>query len=486
MQKIFEIGTKEFMTGIAPSSQLQTGGLWHHATGISVASDFTVGSDDIGILQAAPTPDDITGSVIADVVIAGALDAGATDGVYYLWDKSGILYSIDLVGDNNPVKITVGSAAGASANGLFIISHTTGVKRVYYFREGDFGYYGDLNGTPSFHTAQYSTGVVSTPHHPTHRLFDRVYFGNGRYIGQVQDDGSGDIDYDSQALDFENDYITTCLSDDGTYLVAGITRTAGSTASLYGSSKVIFWDTSSDSWQREWDLPGETILSVRRVNQTMLAITARGIYTFTFNTPPQPLDYPLPSAAIPPYTFPTHGATTVLNEALLVGGTDLISSFGKLIPAMPNAFMQPFSSFNGSSIILIDSVRQGRLFVSTADGKLYRVTFGATPLTGVSAETIFVDLKAWWQVRKVVLEFDGALTTSDEMSIQVQTDPEASAQDWGDATFTDNGAIRTKDIFNSIDARKLKVIINFDAGAVKLRSFQVWGDPIEAPANPRV
>jgi hypothetical protein len=483
MRKILDIGSKEFMTGIAPSSQVQTGGLWHRAKGITLASDFTIGSDDLGLLQTAPTPSNITGSVILDVVIAGALDAGASTGLYYLWDQNGNLYSVDLVSDGDPVKIS-GAPAGASANGLFIIKHTTGVKKLYYFRVADFGYYGDINGTPSFHTAQYSTGVVSTAHHPTHRLFDRVYFGNGRYIGKVEDDGSGAITYDAQALDFENDYTVTTL--DGTYLVAGITRTAGTTASLYGSSKVVFWDTNSDSWQREWDLPGETILSIRRNKGTMLAVTARGVFAFTFNTPPQPFDYPLASSALPSYSLPTHNSTAILNEALLIGGTDVISSFGKLTPAMPNAFLQPFASFNGDAVSFVASVRQNQLFVGTNTAKLYRVRFDATRLTGLSAETIYIDLKEWWQVRKIVLEFDGALGSGDDMSIQVRSDTDASVLTWGSATYTDHGAITSKELYASLNARKLKLIINFNGGAVKLRNMQVWGDPIATPANPRV
>jgi hypothetical protein len=489
MKKILELTDKHFMSGIAPSSQLQNKGLWHKALGVTVMRDIFLESDNVGLLQAAPLPTNITNSVIQDVPIAWTVDpqdATTGFGKLYIWDKAGNLYVIGLVGDNMPTKLTSGGQ-GAAANGLFLIKHSTGTQKLYYFREADLGYYGNLAATPSFHTADYSTDIQSTPYHPTHRLFDRTYFGNGRYIGTVADNGSGGIDVVAKALDIEIDQRVNCLSDDGTYLVAGITTNKSTDSLSRGLTRIIFWDTNQSSWQREWPIPDASIIAIKRVGGHMEAVTTRGVFAFTFDSPPQQVLPYLLSADTPSYSYPGQFAVDVLGEALLFGGNNRVSTFGKMIPQMPTAYFQPFSGFGTDDVTLVaSSAKTNDIIVGTSGSKLYRVKANGAPQTGVSAETIYMDLQRWWQIGRIVVEFDGQLATGDDLSIQVRPDDGTSAKTWGSATFTANGAIRTKEIYNTQEAEKLKVILNFNGGSPRIRNLEIWGDPIERPTHTRV
>jgi hypothetical protein len=488
MKKIFELTEKEFMTGIAPSSQVQNKGLWHKAKGITVIRDIFFASDTIGLLQAGQAPTDIT-SGVTDIPIA--CDSDITDDSnrkFYIWGKSGNLYSIDLATDGPATKLN-GSDEGPSANGLFVMTHSTGDRRVWYFREGDIGYYNIVGGVGpvgSMHNAEYTADIETTPHHPTHRLFDRVYFGNGQYIGSAQDDGSSGLTIVGHALDFVSDIRVNCISDDGQYVVAGISKNRSTLNTVQGDSKVIFWDGNQDSWQREWPIPDAAIYSIKRVGAVMRAVTSRGIFDFTYSYPPTPMLPYLNSEDAPDYQYPTQFAAEVVGQAILFAGSGeegRISSFGKLSPAMPSALMQPFAGFDGTPT-MIAFAKTSTLFVGTSSSKLYAVSLSASgnPLTGVQAETIYIDLSRWWQVSRIIVEFASALVDGDEISISVASDPDTS-ESFGQASFLLNGAIRTKEMFGSFEARKLKLITAFTGGAVKIRSIQGWGDPLETPTH---
>jgi hypothetical protein len=169
--------------------------------------------------------------------------------------------------------------------------------------------------------------------------------------------------------------------------------------------------------------------------------------------------------------------------------------FGRVAPDQPYAFMQPFSGLGASTSVTMvaGGAKTGTVFIGYVDtsgsptGKLSYTTWNnTTHITGVSAETIFIDLPQWYQVGRIVLGFDGQLASGDSINIDVQPDSASSATDWGTASYATHGAIRSKELFGSKEARKLKVIINFNGGSPRIRSLEVWGDPIERPTHTRV
>jgi hypothetical protein len=486
MQKILGLSGKEFMTGIAPSSQLQDKGLWHTAQGITVFRNPFLGSDDFGVLQAAPLPVDITNGVVDDVPIAWEADVISNSvKKLYVWGSSGQLYVIDISGDNMPTKLNV-SALGTAANGLFMFKHSTGVKKLYYFRQSDLGWYGNILGTPSFNTADYTSGIQTTTWHPTHRVFDRVYFGNGTNVGSVEDNGSGGLTVTASALDLTSEERVNCLSDDGTYLVIGATQNTSTDPLVHGKTRILFWDMAQSSWQREWPIEDASILSIKRNGSFMEAITTRGSFAFTFASPPVPLLPLMNTADMPDVQYPTQFAVDLLGGAVAFGGTGKVSTFGKVAPQLTTALFQPFAGFSGSVTMVAATAKTNDLYAGTSNNKLYRVKLSGAGQTGVSAKTIYIDLGRWFQIGRVVLGFDGQLASGDDLSIELQADDATSSTAWGSATYTTNGAIRTKEMYGSLEARKLKLIINFNGGTPRVRTLDVWGDPIATPTHTRV
>jgi hypothetical protein len=493
MKKILELGPAQFLSGIASGSQLQNTGLFVRAEGITAVRNPFSESDDLGILQASPAPVDLTGGVILDTPIAWTVDPVDVDhGTLYLWGDDGYLYSIDLTGDISPVNINVGESVSGmtnGANGLFVMNHTTGAKKVWYFRHEAIGYYGDLNGSPSFNNDVY-TDLEDTKHHPVHKLFDRRYFGNGRYIGTVEDDGAGGLTVVTTALDLETELTVTTISDDGHYLVVGAASnppTTGVGSLSHGTTKIIFWDTNSSSWEREWDIPDSTILSIRRLGSVMIALTGRGLYQFTIDSPPTMVLPFLNQADAGTPQHPSHFLMDVLGGAVVWGNTGgSVSAFGKFVPALGNSYSKPFGGFgaNDLTLVCVNAVTN-KLFVGGADDELYRTkwTGDGTNLTGVTAETVFIDLNRWWQIGRVVVEFEGALAENDALSIFMSPDSDAPSYQAGSAAFASHGAVRLRELYCSLEARKLSLDISFVSGAVRIRKIEVWGDPIEAPTH---
>jgi hypothetical protein len=102
--------------------------------------------------------------------------------------------------------------------------------------------------------------------------------------------------------------------------------------------------------------------------------------------------------------------------------------------------------------------------------------------TNTYAETIFIDLSRWWQIGLVVVEFAEKITGSQQIRISLQPDAGVSATAIGTVT---GGSINTKEFYTSMEARKLRLKIEFLGSNPKIRRFEVWGDPIERPTHTR-
>lgn len=487
MRKILELDQELFKTGIAPDANTQNRGLFHKAAGITVVGDAYSESNTVGPLQAAPAPTDITNGVVADAIFAWVTDVvSAISEFMYLWGNGGHLYKLDLTGDNFPTNVSSGATVSNPANGLLVMQAVGGTKYVLYFQTGQIGRW-DPSGAWAGRTDNWKTGLQSTSWHPTHKFQDRGYYGNGPYVGYVYDNGAADLDTVKNALDFEGSERVNCISDDGTYLVIGVTKNQSSDTFTHAPTRIVFWDTNQSSWQREWEIPDATILAIKKTAVGMEAITSRGVFAFSFDRAPVQLSPYLASSLSMPQTNPTQFGADVWGGALIYGNTGTVSIIGKVVPQLPYAVMTPFTGFNGSYEVTMvaANVRTNTIFVATTQNKLWRVRPGDTPSTGVSAETVYIDLKRWYQVGRIVVHFDAQLASGDVVTLQATPDRSVSFTTFGTASYASNGAIRTKELYKSLEARKLKVVIGFTAGAAKIRSIEVWGDPIATPTHTR-
>ena len=487
MLKLLELTEREFATGIAPDSNTQNKGLWRKAAGITVVGDAYSESETVGPLQAGAAPTDISASVIADAPFAWVTDVVTAISEYmYIWGNAGNLYSLSLSGDNTPTNVSSGATVSSPANGLLVMQAAGGTKYVLYFQEGQIGRW-DPSAAWSTRTNNWKTGLQSTPWHPTHKFQDRGYYGNGHYVGFVYDDGATNLDTDKTALDFDATERVNCISDDGVYLVVGVTKNLSPDVFTHGATRIVFWDTNQSSWQREWNIPDATVLAIKRTGGGMEALTSRGVFHFSFDqAPTQPFPY-FASALSMPQTNPTQFGADVWGGALIYGNPGTVSTIGKILPQLPNAVMTPFTGFNANYEVTMvaANVKTNTVYVGTTQNKLFRVRPGDTPSTGVTAESIFIDLQRYYQVGKIVVHFDRPLASGDNVSIQCQQDGSVSFTTMGSATYAAQGAIRVKELYKSLEARKLKLIVNFVAGAVKIRSIEAWGDPIATPTHTR-
>lgn len=493
MRKILELTEKEFLTGISPSAHVQNRGLWADMRNVTVVRDMSVGNDEVGLLQGAPTPS--VNASLADTPFAYARDVNASTQLAYFLGTAGHLYEYSFSGVTATDKRS-GTPITDPANGIFVMKHSTGTKRLYYFQKTQIGQW-DMSGSyPTGWTDNYNTtNIESTDWHPPHRLFDRYAFGNGRYLGLIEDDGAGGLTVTPRALDFPADYRVNCVSDDGTYWVAGISTNTSALLSRIGSSKVIFWDGNQSSWSREWEIPDAAILSIKRVGTHMQAVCSRDIYAFSFNDPPQQVLANLQSTMAPSYATPTQYAAAVFGDALLWAtasgsGVGEISSLGKLTTQSPKSYQRPFGGLPTQPILIAPDLQRDSIFVvCSATNSLYTVPVAGAGvnLTGSTAyaKTIYIDLQRWWQIGRVVVNFEnriGASDATDQIRVSLGDEQDQSLTVFGSVT---GGSIRVKEFYKSLEARKVAIQIEFLGGSPKVRSIELWGDPIELPTHSR-
>jgi len=467
--KILSLTTKDFFTGISESANLINTGLWHKATGINPFIDPTQGSVNVGLLQTSPIPVEITGSTgIPLSAITRVTGAGA--GTAYIGTTTGIS-QIDLSADNNATS-TLSNAS--MSNGLELFQPATATAEyLYYWQTTQIGRWGDLNGTPT-DTPAYITGLQSTPYHPTHKIFDRIYYGNKDRIGMLEDDGAGGVSSVTNALNFESNKLVTCLEDDGDFLIVGLTENQGDN-DIFAKTTVRFWDGISSSWNDiEWTIPDVNIIALKRIGTSIFAVCPRGVYEFNRSTAPRKVKQ-INSTYSP--TFGRANSVGVLGHALLWGsGSGTVNLYGSTMQGVPTAYHQPFTGGTGSTSLIIDNTRFNEIVVGTDSSKLYRYTISLGG--GIqSAETIYIPLNTRYDINRIEFTFGEPLASGDTLNVDLQTDEDNVATDYGTLAFSSSGAVRRKSIYakkNNVD--NLKIILNFNGGNVKIKQITVFGD----------
>lgn len=489
MRLILDITEKEMMTGISPSIHLQNRGLFATMRNTTVVRDMFVGNDEVGLLQPSPAP--TTVASLSDTPFAYTRNVtGTTDQAYWL-GNAGHLYEHDLSAGTVTDKRS-GTPITDPANAIDIYQPRGGTKYLYYWQKTQIGRW-DLSGShPTGWTDNWATGLQSTSWHPRHRFLDRIFYANLNYIAYIGDDGAAGVEHVKTALDIPVAFRVNCLSDDSVYLVAGLSENTSTLSNQFSNSKVIFWDTNSSSWNREWDIPEATILSIKRVGAVMRAVCPSGVWQFTFNSPPQLVLGPLRlDTQTPSYNDPSQGAAAVLNDALLWasindGTNGDLSSFGKLSSQSPNAYLTPFGNLGTATPRLIAPDIEANLIYVAGSNKLYSVSYAGSG-TGESgsdtyAETIYIDLNRWYQIGRAVIDFEGRITDGTQVRFSIKPDSETSAITFG--TYT-GGTVRVKEFYNSVEARKAQLKLEWLVGSPGVRRIRLYGDPIENPTHSR-
>lgn len=471
---ILVLTAKDFYTGISAYPQLPGQGLWQTCGRLN---PFITP----GVLKIQSAVTDLTASVVVDNPIASA----ANSTFLYVLGHSGHFYEIADV--NTAPVVTDRRSASPITNpvaGMAVFQPNGGTKYLYYWQETKIGRWDFTAGTGGF-TDNYigsggsiNTALQSSTFHPVHKMFDSIFYGNLDRIGQIQDDGAGSITSDTGALDLPTESTVTALSDDGYYLIAAVSRGTSSSA-LYQRSKVIFWDRTSSSWQKEWQINDPIISAMQEKGGLIYALGSRGVYVFNYATPPKLLRTDVTAT----YGYPRQ--MDLYNDAVVMG----TYTFGKVIPGVPNALFNIYGSQMSGSVSMVDTGASSNFtFFGTTSAKLYYFTnnsaLGVATNSGTFT-TVYIPLGARYQISSMVIVRDIPLTSTEDITFSVRTSATESDCVFTHMSYTNHGDKRGVRIYPDSSTGPLPVgdaisiEMNRDAGvgSMRIKQIEIYGEP---------
>lgn len=477
---IITITSKNFLTGIAPSAHIDNAGLFLKALGVTPIYD-PGGTESVenGLLQAGPSPTDFTGSVIVDTIFASSanyLSSGTP--VLFLYGEGGHIYTKQ-AGAVVPVDQRSATPVTTASNGIIVFNNT-----LLYFRRQNIGTW-DLSGSyPTGWNDAAHTGLQTNLNHPVHRYYDRVYYGNGAFVGKVS--YSSGLVYDDSNLDLPIGSTCVALSDDGVYLVIAITdNLVGS--DNFGNTRILFWDTNTSSWQREYPISDPFVVSMENIGNGVIRVIGQyGIFDVIFGVGVKKVESRLTGFGTSTDLASGYGSGRAgpFGGAAIIFGTDAsIDTYGKLSPELPAAYFKPFKlpAGVGRPTMVNTEFDKGRVYVATTSSKLYAYDFdAATRLTGVSAQTIYFALPEPFDIDRIDVILGEPMSSGDAFDIDTKRDEDTAAVDFDAMSFATDGAIRRKSMFpdTSVEVdNQLSLVFNWTGGNVKIKTIEVYGKP---------
>lgn len=472
MQRLLTLTSDDFYTGISAGAHVDRGGLWYKADGINVFRDTTASSENAGLLQSSPTPTDIS-STIAGIPTDYAIDG--TD----MWfvTSGGDIGKVDLTGSSSATVVE--TSITNMGTGCEMFQPSGGSKYLYYFNGNTQIGRHDLSTTQ---TDAWATGLNSTTVRPIVKFEDRLYYGNVNTVGSIY--GSTPSN-DGNVLDLPADMLITALEDDGTFLVIAATTNTALNSTVYGETRVYFWNTNENSWTREFKIPDTFITALKRVGDTIYAVGGRGLWEFNFQTRPRKIRS-LDTGDVPGDKY--HGAISSINNAVLWGGggNSEVLSYGEMMQGIgvSGVLHMPFqyaTDLARTTMIAAD-VKTGTMYTGTANNNLYRWDLNSGGQTGLSAKTVFIPLAGKANLERIDLIFGEPLASGDEVDVDVRTDVDQTDNEdgssFGTASYSNDGAVLRVSIedMTLTDVENLQTTITFAGGNPKIKRIDYWGE----------
>jgi sugar lactone lactonase YvrE len=367
-----------------------------------------------------------------------------------------INYNTDLRADTPIVPSSTEDGQTTVANGLAVFKPKNGDRYLYYAQNTQIGRW-DLEGLyPSGWTDNWkSTDVETTTEKPMYQFQDRVYFGNGSYVGFIGDNGSGGVNFNPQALDLPSDMHITSLSDDGRRLIIAATRQERSgTPDTHPGSKIFFWDTNADSWNKAFEMDSSTgIASLQNVGGTIYALESGGLYQFNFSTEPQKVvEFQPDETGIGLQQFVDDTSyeqnniegvanhqkmTQYQNGVIWLNENNDISFYGQYTSEQSDNILEvPFGSYPNSNIISF-TVERGFALAGTAYYVTDEFDYGRITVNAEKA-TEFIPVAGRHDVRAVEIVFGYPLESGDDLKVYV-VDTNDSFVEYGRITYSQYG-----------------------------------------------
>lgn len=490
LNPILNLGPNEFLTGVSPSPHLQNAGVFASAPGITPFRNPTQGSVDTGLLQASPTFVTNVGSgTIVDAPIALAKQPTGSGKVFAL-GNAGHLYQYDAITYLNFSDKRSGTPITSPREGLFIFRATAGSDFLYYMQNTQIGRWDLAGAYPTGWTDNWATGLTNNIH-AVHPFSKAVYYTNDNNIGSITD-VSGTPTNTVNALILQPGFFATCIADDGQNITAGVTNNFADNR-IQAISKIIFWDTQSLTWQKEWLIPDPYVIGMVRIggSPNILIRGSYGLYICSYYNPPQ---YVRPLQSISA-SYP-NSIISMFDGALFIdrdnNNLPIASYWGKVMPTAPNAYFQLFNVPNQSSsltLTLLDTDAPAGFLVGNGNdagggavNRLLRYRFSDAGTTGAIADTIYFDFPSNMQINRADVIFGDALATGDSLKVDFIT-AESDAALTGQSqtiTYATEGAIRYKRTFPNFITNQLKLRLTFQGGNPKVRRLIVYGYPVNS------
>lgn len=467
MQKILQIGVKDFMTGITVGSHIENRGLFTSANGINPFVDPFLNSSNFGLLQAGRLETNISGSVVTQAIVK-IIGRNGTN-AYALGD-SGDFYTITLSNDS-VAKVT---NTGVNTVNGFILKDTGGVEKLYYINDsGASGSYLEI-GTWDFATTFVNNALTSvtnlqpTAFKPIHYWDKKHWIGNDDRVAKVENGNPPTLTANAYSLD--TGWTVTALEDDDYHLIIGAsTSTAGS---YRAQTKIIFWGGVGSTIEREYNISEPSIKGFKRIGGMIYMIAGNSLYGFNFSTPPIKL-LNLDSS----HQVANQKVMSQIGNTIIWGDVD-INMFGSLNERTGKAYAVPyaFASRATTATALNAEITPGKIYVAGANTKLYTIltTAGGNTSYTVNAITHYFDLKDIYDIKGCTVIFGSSLGSGDSVTITLE---DISGAGSDTLTFSQAlwGSITRKFIPCSLQSDQLRLNINF-IGTPKVKGIIIYGE----------
>lgn len=489
MKKLLTITAKDFLTGIGQGAEIGSG-LFYKATGITPL--FEAGKDQSpnnGLLMAGAGATTVSGSLGGNI-IASTQFTSSTETTAYFSAADSHIYSLVL---NSTISNSLASAHTAASlrHGLEVFRSSNGGNVLFYFMDTAIGQ-SNLSGSWN---DSWKTGISSDDIHATHLAFDRLYFGNGANIGVLFDDGAGLATTSASNTNVSAFSIArygncTDISDDGLFLIIATTKNYTNDPSVEAGCNILFWDTYSPLTSRVYEIPDPFIFSLEKTSKGVFAIGTTGIWQVGYGFEPQKVFSRTPGI----YSNQTsltlkygHGATSAYSDALLWGGASgsnyAVKTYGKLQSDAPFAYLEPFKTTANKNITFVDGLLlKGWVFVGDDTPALTAYPFSTTnaPQTSVTAQTAYIPLDGRYTIGRIDVVFGEPLASGDTLTMGVYTDEDTAVVSYNSVSYDANNTKRRHSFYPNTPAiceGQISLYHSFDAGAVKIKSVEVYGQP---------
>ncbi len=501
MQRVLSLSAQMLRTGEARSKHDDEGGAFIEAIGLNPF----IGDDAYRFLLATTkAPTQLGSSQITDIPVAYCIrrrPAASGGNVMYMLGSAGRFYKITAAGTVTVLRPQTTLTAIASPVGGMATIVDSGSNEYVLIAGFDYLLRWDLDEADDASHWNNSTGLQGAYVHPFHKLFDSVYFGNGPYIARVPLDALHNQGGSLSNIDLTAVHVgdaiegsdVTALSDDGRYLVAGVSvrmdDTSEATNPNTQEAKIIWYSGVGTNWEWETTLPGER--AVRAIVRNALGLFAIGeqtIYQIAFGMTPKLVrtfpaaDKILMGANNSPFRIGRVNLSAPFGDSMIFGKRGAV--FGKRSSLEPVTYSHPLQGHTDDISLLAPDFLKSCVLVGTEDSKLWLYDLTQAGNSANSYPTRWFSLQrryvpaADYEINYVEIELPEGVGSSDVTTLKIETPDGASVT----LTLSQTTVVAKQRYFAKLSIKpslrgsKVRFTLTQSAGSPRLGGIHLYGE----------